>query len=340
MPPSLTFFCELDTPELAALLADGTVIAQLRALGASIRMGIRDLSDTRAEIVRRLNSEGIPLVAWQLLPDDVGYWYNRANAHHAIEHYDAFVRWSRQHNLQWRGIGIDIEPDIRELEAGARHPFRMLARLVKRMFEGKQLRVAQTHFGSLVQRMRADGYPVESYIIPFILDERRAGSTMLQRFTGLVEVAVDCEVPMLYTSFLRPLGVPLLWSYARTNAATGIGSTGGGVTAGGLDQVKTLDWAEFSRDLRLAAQHANTIYIFSLEGCVRQDFLPRLLRFDWHVPIKPAFAQVLLADLARALLQTMLWLGERPWAALVVLVVGLAWKRDKEKARREDSITK
>ena len=77
-PRHLTFFCELDTPELEALFADGTLIAQLAALRARVSLGLRDLSAARAAVVHRLGAAGIPTIAWQLLPDEQGYLLARA----------------------------------------------------------------------------------------------------------------------------------------------------------------------------------------------------------------------------------------------------------------------
>lgn len=66
-----------------------------------------------------------------------------------------------------------------------------------------------------MNQIRADGYKVESYIFPFIYDERRANSQLLELLLGLVDVTtVDTEVPLLYTSGL-PLGIGFLKSYGK-----------------------------------------------------------------------------------------------------------------------------
>jgi len=43
-----------------------------------------------------------------------------------------------------------------------------------------------------------------------------------------------------------------------------------------------MPWEELSRDLLLASGVTRDIFVFSLEGCVRQGFLERLLDFDWR----------------------------------------------------------
>ena len=68
---------------------------------------------------------------------------------------------------------------------------------------------------------------MENYQFPLIADERRAGSTVLQRL-ALVDVATDREVWMLYSSFLRALGPGLIWAYSPEATAVAVGTTGGG----------------------------------------------------------------------------------------------------------------
>jgi hypothetical protein len=65
----------------------------------------------------------------------------------------------------------------------------------------------------LVAQIHADGLPVETYQFSSIVDERIAGSTLLQRLFGVVSAQSDREVLMLYSSFMRRLGPANLWLY-------------------------------------------------------------------------------------------------------------------------------
>jgi hypothetical protein len=316
----LTFFCELDTPELCALVADGTMIAQLAALGARVSLGLRDLSAARAAVAQRLSAAGIPLIAWQLLPAEQGYWYNLSNSRHAAARYAAFQAWTREHSLRWAAIGIDIEPDIREVARYFAGPLRLAPMIARRMRDTGRVRRGAAAYRTLIAQMHADSYLVESYVIPFIRDERRAGATLLQRLAGLVDLPSDREVPMLYSSFHRPYGAGLLWSYATEGPAVAIGSTGGGVDVGGIDRIAPLNWAEFSRDLRLAQRHCREIYVFSLEGCVRQGFLERLIHFNWDGPVELPIFHARRVARARLALRMLLWLSMRPYLAWLGLL--------------------
>lgn len=229
--PRLTFACELDPPRLAALFADGTVVADIQALGASVAMMLSDLSDERAEVVRKLNAAAVPVVAVPLLPLEDGYYFTADNWQRAAERYDAWRTWTARHGLAWAGPGLDIEPDARAYLQLMANPWGLLPMLLPRLFDAERPRRARAAYAALVDRARADGYAVENYQFPIIAEERRAGSTLLQRLLGLVDMATDREVWILYTSFAPAIGPGILWRYAREARAVAVGTTGAARTS-------------------------------------------------------------------------------------------------------------
>ncbi|MBC7233593.1 MAG: hypothetical protein H5T68_10195 [Chloroflexi bacterium] len=317
--PQLTFFCELEADRLQRLFADEAVVKGLRAVQGSVSLGILDLSPERAAVVRLLNQHHIPVIAWQLLPKEQGYWFNVDNAPQAAARYQAFKEWTAEHGLRWDGVGLDIEPDIREMRQLTVDRWSLLPVLLQRGLDTERLRRAQMQYQILVAQIRADGYRVDSYQMPLIVDERRAGSTLLQRLAGLVDIAVDREVLMLYSS-LMPYGAALLWSYAPDAQSVGVGVTGGGVEIEGVTPSPPLDWDEFSRDLLLAHCWTDDIHIFSLEGCVQQGFLSRLPDFDWEAPIVPPVESAAQVQRLRQALRAALWASAHPWLVTMGLL--------------------
>ncbi|WP_420127851.1 hypothetical protein, partial [Longimicrobium sp.] len=208
--PTLSFFCELRGPELVRLFQDPGLIPLLQRLKATVTIGLVDLSRERAEVVRRLNRMGVPVAAWLLLEEESGYWFNAHNAHEAWERYGDFIAWTRTHGLRWERVGIDIEPNIDEVRAVRRSPLaliRALPRIFRCIAENREM------YQGLVRRIHADGYPVDAYVFPFIHTEREAGTEVLQRITGMIDLHVDREIAMLYTSFARPYGEGFLDFY-------------------------------------------------------------------------------------------------------------------------------
>ena len=322
--PKLTFFCELAAGPLQELFADQAVIDDLLGLGATVSLGTLDLTLERVEVVRRLNESGVPVIAWLLLPEEQGCWPNAGNTAAVAARYDRLRAWSADHGLSWAGIGLDIEPDKREIRRLLDHWRAALPGILRRVVYGAGLRRAAREYGDLVGRIHADGYPVDSYVIPFVADGRQVGSTLLQRVAGLVDVPAEREVPMLYTSFLRPLGPGVLWSYAAGARSVGVGSTGGGVQIGGVGGIPPLDWDELSRDLRLARRRTDDVHVFSLEGCARQGFLGRIRTLDWSEPVAPPTELAARVNQYRRALRAVLWIEAHP-AALVGGLIAARW---------------
>lgn len=328
--PKLTFFCELDTGPLEALFADGTVIEHLRAMGAGVALGLVDLSAERAAVVRRLNEAGTPVIAWQLLPKEQGYWYNVNNFEHAAARYLAFKAWAAEHDLRFEWIGIDIEPDINEMSQAQKGDLpATLRKMAGRVFNPEPMRHAQQQYGALVREMQTDGFMVEHYDFGFMIDEHRTGSTLLQRLMGVVSPETDRAVPMVYASFMGVWGRALVWSYAPDVDALAVGSTGGGVVVDGAvsGDYNALDWPALQRDLLHAHHHGiDTIHVFSLEGCVKQGMLPQIAALDWNQPVPPPDADMLarLTWLRRGI-RGVLWLSTQPALLTGVGLLALWW---------------
>lgn len=318
MQPRLTFFCELAADELNDLFAMEEVTKTLKQLRAAISLGILDFDTRRADLVKKLNLLGIPVTAWLLLPGEQGYWFSLDNAALAIERYDGFRTWTEQNGLHWDAIGLDIEPDIREVRNWASSRWKMVPTVLLRLLQARRLRQSRLLYHRLVEKMRKDGYAVESYIFPILVDERKAWSTLLQKGLGVVDIPTDREVLMLYSSFIRPNGPGALWSYGPEAEAIAVGSTGGGVDVG-VNGMAPLDWNELARDLVHAWYWSNNIYVFSLEGCVRQGYLDKILTLDWSGPIIPPEQFTRRIQGWRATLQSTLWAGSHLTVALLLL---------------------
>ena len=266
------------------------------------------------------------VIAWLLLPKEEGYWFNLRNAPQAIRQYAQFIDWTQANGLEWTGIGLDIEPDIRETPGLMKRSWRNWPLYFRRLFTRREWKRGQAAYRDLVSQIHADGYRVDSYQMSMIADERESGSSLIQRLLGLVDVKVDREVLMLYTSFERPYGAGVLASYAPAAQSIGLGSTGGGVDVD-FGGPAPLSWDELARDLRLAYHYCDDIHIFSLEGCAQQGFLDRLDGFIWDNPILLPETSLLHVENRRRSLKSLLWVSTHSVAILVAAAGGvLLWK--------------
>ena len=109
MPPRITFFVELASPELTKLFADPRVADFLAGGAYALSMGILDLTPERAAIVRDLEQRGVPVTAWLLLDNADGYWLNADNPEQGAARYRETAEWAAREGLQLHRIGLDIE---------------------------------------------------------------------------------------------------------------------------------------------------------------------------------------------------------------------------------------
>lgn len=331
--PRLTFACELPSAKLEALLADSAVLSSLGRLGARVALALEDLSDERAEAVRRLKEAGIPVVAWLLLPREDGYFFTLDNGPAAHRRYREFRAWGNEHGLDWDAVAFDLEPALEDMrrafEPGAR--LGLVRDAVARAGDAERLRAGSRAYAELIDRIHGDGLAVEAFVFPFLVDDRRAGSSLIHRVMSAPQLRPDREFLMLYTSFIASPGPAVLESYGPDAPAIAVGSTGGGVDAGGEGAgealARTLGWQELARDLRIARRFSDEIAIFSLEGCARRGMLDRLESFDWDVPASAPGSALTLVGATRAVIRGGLRLASHPRLALGAALLALATRR-------------
>lgn len=286
--PHLTYFVELASEPLQTLFATPGLREFLARTGAGISMGILDLTPERAAIVRDLEARGVEVTAWLLLDVEQGYWLNADNPEHGRSRYRQTIAWAAAQGLRLHRIGLDIEFPRSDADLLMSKGARALLTLLRRRRPAEQVRRAERDYAALIDEIRGGGRSVESYHFPYILDERGTGSTLLRRTFGLVDIDVDADVFMLYSSYLGRLGARAYFDEAPCIA---IGVTGGGVNAGTPEEAaRVLSWERFEEDLRAAAAQTANVYVFSLEGCVEQDMLARLEQIDWNRPAPPLSA--------------------------------------------------
>jgi hypothetical protein len=325
-PPQLVFASDAATEKLGALFTPA-VIEQLRDLHAGIAIAISDFSPERARVVRDLTQAGVPVTAWLILPQEQGYYFNVSNAPEAAVRFNEFQNWTATQDLRWAAVGLDIEPKLDELQGSKLH---MAATLVRRAFDLERVEHARKAYGDLVRNMKAAGYKVQTYQLVFLADERKAHSTMFERTLGLVNVRGDDEVLMIYSSSNHKLGAAWIWSYGPDAQTVAIGST----ASSGVPELDAryppLDWDEFSRDLLAASHYSSMVGIYSLEGCVRQGFLPRLQTLNWNQSVTVTAKQAGQITGFRKLIRAVLWTTSNFfWICAFVLaaIIGFIWRR-------------
>lgn len=305
--------------DVQSILSNPADLADLKDLHAGLGVPITDFSPARAQIVRRLNDDGIPAVAGIVLPGDQGYYVNAGNAPQTAVRFDEFRDWTRANNLQWVAVGLDIEPANRDFEAWKQgHKLRFVSKLMWRYFGVAPFYRARAAYAALIAHIQSQGYPVQTYQMPFIIHGRREHTTLFERLFGVVDVRGNLEVIMIYTSFRPSLDSAMIWELGPDAQAIVVGT------------VPPLDWDAFSRDLIVASHFTRIVGVYDLEGVLQEGFLPRLVAMNWAQSIVIPAKAIQKAALLNKGIQTVTWtLSRLPYFALLILLFDAyqIWRR-------------
>jgi hypothetical protein len=317
--PNISFFCELGEKEFSALFADTALISELAEMKVALRIGLLDFGKERTITIKRLNQAGIPVYAWLLLPEEEGYWFHMHNADKAERRYEDLKKWTSENQLKWEGIGLDMELDFNDAKLIMAHPWRFAWKAYKRLYDNKSLKIASGLYQKLISEMKADGYTVESYIIPFLFEERAAKTTSLQKLMGLADIETDSEIPMLYTSLTNnPAIIPV---YQRDNKPVALGSTGGGVKIEGFE-LAGLTWENLERDLLIASKLTNDIHVFCLETTVQKGYLEKIKNLDFSKEPPDITSEIEKQNKTNRFIRSVLVILDHPFLfTLIVLLI-------------------
>lgn len=346
--PQLIFFVELYADALVELLEQPAVVDLLATRGYGLSMAMLDWSPERADLVRMLNQRDIPITARLLLPKDAGYWFNVENYPQAVAQYRTFRQWALAEGLRFAAVGLDMEPPTHQRRAlGSANPL-AIYRAITSARSNALFPAAQEAYHDLVANIRVDGYAVHAYQYPFVVDDRRAGTTLAQRALNVVALPSDLEVLCCYSSLVPrinaaiDLGTALIAEYGIYADSIGVGSTGGGIVVDPATGARAarLSWRALARDLQLAAQYTDTIHVFSLEGCVEAGYLEPLSGLDWSAAPALSIPERLLGRLLRFSIGVILWwsragLTFMGWLGWVV-VGAMLLRRGVQRLRRSD----
>jgi hypothetical protein len=312
---------------MQALFADHDVVAALHDLHAQVAVAIADFSPERAQVVRFLNQQQIPVIAGVTLQTKDGPYFNADDVAEAPAQIAAFEKWTRENGLHWDAVGLDIEPNFSELAALKNHRWRLIKTLLRNGFDSKRIERAQEAYSALIRQIQSQGYPVETYTLPYGPVERNLHTTLIDRLLGTVDVSGGENDVMIYTSYARPVGSAIIWDLGPYTQGIIVGVTDGLTPAG--SGFGPLDWDEFSSDLIVASHFAHHIGVFNLEGCVRHGYLPRLETMDWGGSVVIPAASVSRAKRQVMALSIALWIGSNLLyfaAAALLLVILFVWR--------------
>ena len=321
----ISFFNEQKSPELVALFKDSSLIPNLQAIHGEIRMGTLDLNAERAGVVKKLNEAGVPVVAWLVLTEEDGYFSNSINADLSSKRYQEIKAWANQYQIKLKGIGLDFEIDMNDLKLARQSPFKLIYKMYARLYEDdSNFTMARLKYDTLVAQIKADGYEVEGYYMPYINDEAAAGKTSIQKMARFIKYETGKDIPMLYSS-LNGNGDGLLKIYGEDVKlyAAGLGSTGGG-----LDSSSLLSYEQLVHDMNVAFKTVKEVHIFSLEGAVKAGMMPKLLNYKYDSTVaydQKAIQSAISVQKKVKFISTILSYPTLFLVCILLILVGIVW---------------
>jgi hypothetical protein len=341
--PRLIFSTELAGEALLAILHTPGLLDILAAQGHGVALTLAQLNDSAAEAVRMLSERRIAVIACLSLPPEEGFAFNLQNYPRAFACYQAFHAWAQQHALRFEAVGLGIEPPLGDVAEERQHGAPALARRFWLARENVLYPSAYAAYSELIVAIHLDGYEVHTFQMPVIADDRRAGTTLIQRALDIVDLPSDLDVLMCSSCLpIDPLaddlGGALIASYGSSADAIGIGSIDEGDPETG--RRLQLPWPALRRDLLLAAQHTETIYVYALEDCLARGLLPKIAELDWEASVHAKPGRRALIGVLRGILFVVLVAGRFGRMALAwggwALAIAI-WLRGRRAAGRHRS---
>ncbi|MCS6939825.1 MAG: hypothetical protein NZM94_11165 [Roseiflexus sp.] len=321
--PQLFFFCELSGTALLRLLDRPDVLNFLATRAYGVALALPVFNDGYAAATHVLNAHGIPVVAWLTPPADEGPAFNLQNYPRAITCYQAFHAWAQANRLSFAAVGFNMEPPLSDALFVGWSGAREIMRRIWLARDNALFPAARAAYLELMAAARRDGYEVHAYQIPLIADDRRIGTTLLQRALDIVDLPADIEVLMcLSETASKWFGSALIAVYGPSADALAVGSSRSGEAI--------LRWEDLRRDLLLAAAYIDIIYVATLEQCVASGFFERIAALDWSESVRIAPLPYAVLWSARLVLLTSLIIaryGKTALAWLGWLIALILWLR-------------
>ena len=285
-------------PEVEALLP---ILAEHP--GIAVCLAIRAEQSQSAELeslLRAAAGEGVPVIAWLLLPEEDGYWFNEENLAEAREQVFAFIDWIEESRIPLKWLMFDMEMSLdktHQMEGG--DLMGDIVPMLQANVDGEAFERSTAEFSRLVTDVKDRGYVVTAAAYPFVLDDLLDEDNEIQDAfnTPIVGVPFDEIYFMAYrTSYASLLGIfpgpYLIYEYAR-EAKAAFGSKGimGLGIIGTIGQVSDDGFTKPSQlveDIAAARAGGNErVFIFSLDGMAASGKLEAWLDLDDTAPAKP-----------------------------------------------------
>jgi len=280
MPPAYALWAEFMPYHW---VAGDLPLLQKHALALNLAIPASQIGSTelRALLLRAALLE-VPVRAWLLLPDALGYWPHAGNAKIFAETAHRLMDWIAAEQLPLPVLIADLEPSL----ADSLHLRQLLLQRhlpalwshLRQSQRALKLAEAREVFNQLIQELHQRGTQAWAVTYPLVVEDAQAGNTCFQELLQLPVTGVNWDALSLMTyrsSFRDLLGFALSPHFVKDyfedaqkcfaqplQAALGVVGTVGKLSESGYREP-----GELAADCEAARQAGvSEIQIFSLDG--------------------------------------------------------------------------
>ncbi|GAA4820226.1 hypothetical protein GCM10023331_00740 [Algivirga pacifica] len=294
------FITEQSGSKLLQLLTPET-LEELKRLNASVKISIQDLSVDKAEAVKVLQQNNIPVTAWILFPSSMQYWINADNLYseqetsHIIQRYRDFQRWTSKHNLKWERIAFSITPYDSDRKVASSSTLNQTKVIWKRLLKNNAQEKANQLMAPIYQLIKQDGYAIDAFASPYELLAQDVASEGWHNLNHTFTVENARSIPLFFNHFTNneQRTVALHVVYAQDHPAIAIGSLNNSKPLSEYKNRSPLSLASIHQHFHYAREMNKEVWIYGLKGAVQKNLLSRI------DPFESAHHQRLDQDLAK-----------------------------------------
>jgi hypothetical protein len=307
------------------------VLARLRRFGFGVAVPLRRLTAASAAAFHLLKDAGVPL-AVQLVavnpPSDVVHVRNYPQAR---ERFIQLREWLTAAQLQPRAVVIHVESPAEAPVAARGLNLRVLARHLWLAHENVLYADAADAMAALCAEIRSAGMEVHSLQVPLVIDDRWAGTTLLQRAFDLIPIPADLELVLCRSNLIAPTSDGRITGEVAAlyaDDADGLVLPVSGSTRLSADQLP----GGLQEQLTFAAA-SDVIYLAGLAEVIHADLFAAIQRALLQPPanrrVRPIRLRLLRAAVRATLLLSRYWRPLLAWSGW--LVAALIWWVDRRR---------
>jgi hypothetical protein len=308
------------------------VVARLRQFGFGLALPLRHLTEATADALRLLTAAGVPFTLQLAAVNPPSDLFHVQNYPQARERFIQLRDWLKAEGLMPQALVLRVEPPAELPIAERGLNLRVLARHLWLAHENVLYQDAADAMAALCAEIRSAGMEVHSLQVPLVIDDRWAGTTLLQRAFDLIPIPADVE---------------LLLCRSSLNAAAADDRISSEVAALYADDADGLVLpfptaarragrelpAELGAQLMFAAG-SDVIYLAGLAEVVRADLFAAVQQALRQPPpisrVRPLRLRLLRAAVRGVLLLSRYWRPLLAWSGW--LVAALIWWMDRRRA--------